>query len=237
MKILAFDTATMETTCALVDGKKVVAESSVNSRASHSEGLVSMIDHMLPSVGWAMGDVDLIATGVGPGSFTGLRISVVLAKVFARSLSIPVVGVSTLKALARQVAEDGIVISLFDARRERVYAGVFEKEGERLRRIQKDDAYSVESILKKAPKGAILIGDGLKTYRESFSVREDFILYPEHLSRMSAAAIALEGQAQYEEEGPSNPYALEPNYLRPTQAMREYRRKHGESVDARSDRG
>lgn len=93
----------------------------------------------------------------------------------------------------------------------------------------------MESILKEAPEGAIFIGDGLKKYREAFSVREDFILYPDHLSRMSAAAIAFEGAQQFEEEGPSNPYALEPNYLRPTQAMREYRRKHGESLDARSD--
>lgn len=127
MKILAFDTATMETTCALVEDEKVVAEASVNSMASHSEGLINMIQDMLDRADWAMEDLDLIAAGVGPGSFTGLRISVVLAKVFARSLNIPVVGVSTLKALAREVATDGVVIPLFDARRERVYAGVFEK--------------------------------------------------------------------------------------------------------------
>ncbi|WP_215508168.1 tRNA (adenosine(37)-N6)-threonylcarbamoyltransferase complex dimerization subunit type 1 TsaB [Peptoniphilus sp. EMRHCC_23] len=235
MKILAFDTATMETTCALVEDEKVVAEASVNSKASHSEGLIAMIQHMLDSADWAMEDVDLIATGVGPGSFTGLRISVVLAKVFGHTLNVPVVGVSTLKALAREVATEGVVIPLFDARRERVYAGVFEKKGEELVRLKKDDAYPVSSILEEAPEGAILIGDGLKKYREAFSAREDFILYPDHLSRVSAAAIAFEGAQQFEAEGPSNPYALEPNYLRPTQAMREYRRKHGESLDARSD--
>lgn len=235
MKILAFDTATMETTCALTEDGKVVAEASVNSRASHSEGLINMIQNMLCAAGWAMEDVDLIATGVGPGSFTGLRISVVLAKVLGRTLDIPVVGVSTLKALAREVATDGVVIPLFDARRERVYAAFFEKKGEGLVRLKKDDAYPVESIIKEAPEGAILIGDGLKKYREAFSAREDFILYPDHLSRVSAAAIAFEGAQQFEAEGPSNPYALEPNYLRPTQAMREYRRKHGESLDARSD--
>ena len=120
MKILAFDTATMETTCALTEDGKVVAEASVNSRASHSEGLITMIQNMLCAAGWAMEDVDLIATGVGPGSFTGLRISVVLAKVLGRTLDIPVVGVSTLKALAREVASGGVVIPLFDARRERV---------------------------------------------------------------------------------------------------------------------
>lgn len=236
MKILAFDTATMETTCALVEDDKVVAEASVNSKASHSEGLIAMIQTMMESAGWAMEDVDLIATGVGPGSFTGLRISVVLAKVFGRTLDIPIVGVSTLKALAREVATDGVVIPLFDARRERVYAAYFEKKGGELLRLKKDDAYPVASILNEAPEGAILIGDGLKKYRDAFSAREDFIIYPDHLSRVSAAAIAFEGKVQYEAEGPSNPYALEPNYLRPTQAMREYRRKHGESLDPRSHR-
>ena len=94
MKILAFDTATMETTCALVEDEKVVAEASVNSKASHSEGLIAMIENMLCAADWAMEDVDLIATGVGPGSFTGLRISVVLAKVFAKSLDLSLIHIS-----------------------------------------------------------------------------------------------------------------------------------------------
>lgn len=233
MKILAFDTATMETTCAVVEDKKVLAASSINSRLSHSETLVSMIEEMLSALALEMKDLDMIAVGVGPGSFTGLRISVVLAKIFAKTLDIPVVGVSTLAALARQVAESGIVVPVFDARRKRVYTAQFKKEGDVLTRLTKDDAVAVDELIDSLPEGAIIIGEGLSSYGESFIESEKhFFCYPQSLSQVRAAFIAEEALAQYERDGASNPYELEPNYLRPSQAMREYRRKHGQSLDA-----
>lgn len=233
MRILAFDTATMETSCALVEDGKVAASASVNSRISHSETLIGMIEGMLDTLGLSMGEVDLIGVGVGPGSFTGLRISVVLAKVLACSLSIPVVGVSTLAALARQVAGDGIVVPVLDARRDRVYTARFEKRDDQLKRLDQDDAVAVDALIEKAPSGAIFIGDGLRAYGERIaSAGKEFFLYPESLSAVKASAVAEEAAIQYEKEGASNPYALEPNYLRPSQAMREYRRKHGQVDDA-----
>lgn len=233
MKILSFDTATMETTCAVVEDGKVLAASSINSRLSHSETLIAMIDEMLTSLGMKMKDLDMIAVGVGPGSFTGLRISVVLAKIFAKTLDIPVVGVSTLSALARQVAESGVVVPVFDARRKRVYTAQFKKEGDVLTRLTKDDAVPVEELIDSLPEGAIIIGEGLSAYGESFKESDkNFFCYPLSLSQVRSAFIAEEALVQYEREGASNPYELEPNYLRPSQAMREYRRKHGQSHDA-----
>ena len=233
MKILSFDTATMETTCAVVEDNKVLAASSINSRLSHSETLIAMIEEMLASLGLKMKDLDMIAVGVGPGSFTGLRISVVLAKIFAKTLDIPVVGVSTLAALARQVAESGVVAPVFDARRKRVYTAQFKKEGDVLTRLTKDDAVPVEELIDSLPEGAIIIGEGLSAYGERFKVSDkNFFCYPLSLSQVRAAFIAEEALVQYEKDGASNPYELEPNYLRPSQAMREYRRKHGQSHDA-----
>ena len=72
MKILAFDTATMETTCAVVEDKKVLAASSINSRLSHSETLVSMIEEMLSALALEMKDLDMIAVGVGPEPGRGI---------------------------------------------------------------------------------------------------------------------------------------------------------------------
>lgn len=233
MKILSFDTATMETTCAVVEDGKVLAASSINSRLSHSETLIAMIEEMLSSLGMEMKDLDMIAVGVGPGSFTGLRISVVLAKIFAKTLDIPVVGVSTLAALARQVAESGVVAPVFDARRKRVYTAQFKKEGDVLTRLTKDDAVPVEELIDSLPEGAIIIGEGLSAYGERFKASDkNFFCYPLSLSQVRAAFIAEEALVQYEKDGVSNPYELEPNYLRPSQAMREYRRKHGQSHDA-----
>nr|WP_296154906.1 tRNA (adenosine(37)-N6)-threonylcarbamoyltransferase complex dimerization subunit type 1 TsaB [uncultured Peptoniphilus sp.] len=233
MKILSFDTATMETTCAVVEDGKVLATSSINSRLSHSETLIAMIEAMLTSLSLRMKDLDMIAVGVGPGSFTGLRISVVLAKIFAKTLDIPVVGVSTLSALARQVAESGVVVPVFDARRKRVYTAQFKKEGDVLTRLTKDDAIPVEELIDSLPERAIIIGAGLSAYGERFKASDkNLFCYPLSLSQVRAAFIAEEALVQYEKDGASNPYELEPNYLRPSQAMREYRRKHGQSHDA-----
>ncbi|MDD7363175.1 MAG: tRNA (adenosine(37)-N6)-threonylcarbamoyltransferase complex dimerization subunit type 1 TsaB [Peptoniphilus sp.] len=233
MKILAFDTATMETSCAITEDDKVLASSSVNSTVSHSETLIGMIESMLKTLGISIRDIDMIGVGVGPGSFTGLRISVVLAKVLAKSLGIPVVGVSTLAALSRQVAEDGIVVPVLDARRHRVYTAFFEKTGDEIVREEKDDAVAVDELIERAPEGAVFIGDGLAAYGEELAAAgKDFTLYPAALSKVGAAFIAKEARAVLASEGASNPYALEPNYLRPSQAMREYRRKHEQSHDA-----
>lgn len=237
MKTLAFDTATMEATCAVVEDGKKLAQSAINSTLSHSETLIGMIEGMLNGLDLKIADMDLIATGTGPGSFTGLRISVVLAKILSRASNIPLVGVSTLEALASQAAEGEEIIPVLDARRNRVYCSRFRRgAGGRLLRISEDNARSVEAVAEAASEGAVLLGDGLLSYRDDFAAaRPDFVLYPDPLGKVRAEYIAYLAEARYREKGPDNPYALEPNYLRPSQAMREYRRKHGQSDDATSE--
>src|SRR4051812_11294859 len=116
MLILAFDTATDVATSALVDGDEVLAE-----RRSRAQTLLEDVDALLRQGGAHPTDLDVLALGIGPGSFTGVRIGLAAARGLALSLDLRGAGVSTLDALA--AAAPGAV-PIVDARRREVFATV-----------------------------------------------------------------------------------------------------------------
>jgi tRNA threonylcarbamoyladenosine biosynthesis protein TsaB len=135
MRILAFDTATRATTVALDRGRDEVLEARddplPDERPRHAARLLPLMMQLLERAGLELGDLDLIAVGVGPGTFTGLRIGVATARGLAQALAIPAVGVSTLQSLAlgaRGFAGAGdldTVAAVLDARRKEVFAAAW----------------------------------------------------------------------------------------------------------------
>lgn len=99
-RLLAFDTATSSLAVAVTEGGRVLAERNIHAERNHSAYLVTAIGECLEAAGLAKQDVDGIAVGIGPGSYTGIRIAVTTAKTLAWSLRLPVYGVSSLAALA-----------------------------------------------------------------------------------------------------------------------------------------
>src|SRR3954453_10696638 len=113
MLILAFDTATDVATSALVDGDEVLAE-----RRSRAQTLLEDVDALLRQGGAHPGDLDALAIGIGPGSFTGVRIGLAVARGVALSLDLRGAGVSTLAALAAGAPG---ALPVIDARRSEVF--------------------------------------------------------------------------------------------------------------------
>lgn len=99
-RLLAFDTATSSLAVSVTEGGRVLAERNIHAERNHSAYLVTAIGECLEAAGLAKQDVDGIAVGIGPGSYTGIRIAVTTAKTLAWSLRLPVYGVSSLAALA-----------------------------------------------------------------------------------------------------------------------------------------
>lgn len=99
-RLLAFDTATSSLAVAVMEGGRVLAERNIHAERNHSAYLVTAIGDCLEAAGLAKQDIDGIAVGIGPGSYTGIRIAVTTAKTLAWSLRLPVYGVSSLAALA-----------------------------------------------------------------------------------------------------------------------------------------
>jgi tRNA threonylcarbamoyl adenosine modification protein YeaZ len=184
--LLAFDTATPAVTAALHDGQRVLAETSTVDARRHGELLAPSIAKVL--AGAEPRDLTAIAVGVGPGPFTGLRVGVVTARVFGRTLGIPVHGVCTLDALARAAvdahATDQDFLAVTDARRKELYWARYSAAGERL------DGPAV-SRPDDLPAGLPIAGQAVSLYP---ALGES--IWPEHPSAAVLATLAAEGQGQ-----------------------------------------
>lgn len=134
MLILALDTALDRTSVALADGGRIAVSQSVLMDRGHAERLLPMIDAVLAEAGVAAADIERIAVDVGPGSFTGIRIAVAAARGLALALGVPAVGIVSLSAIAASLSEpaDGAVLSVVDARRGELYAGLCDRAGRAL---------------------------------------------------------------------------------------------------------
>ena len=125
MKILAFDTSNQPLTVSLAEDNQVKRVFSTNEARNHSIQLLPAIQETIAAQNWTLTDIDRIIVAQGPGSFTGLRIGITVAKVLADTLKIDLVGVSSLAVLAEQVTSQGLIVPLFNARNENVFAGVY----------------------------------------------------------------------------------------------------------------
>ena len=129
MRVLALDTATEACSVALLTDRGLLGQS-IEAGRRHAEVLLGMVDAVLAEAQVSLTMLDGIAASVGPGAFTGVRMSVAVAQGLALGANLPVVPVSTLEALALSVVEEGAerVLACLDARMGEVYWGCFSKD-------------------------------------------------------------------------------------------------------------
>ncbi|MEK7708231.1 MAG: tRNA (adenosine(37)-N6)-threonylcarbamoyltransferase complex dimerization subunit type 1 TsaB, partial [Pseudomonadota bacterium] len=125
MKILALETSTEFCSVALyLDGK--IFNKEILAERRHSEILLPMVHELLEESALALQQLDGIAFGAGPGSFTGLRIACGVAQGLAYATNLPVIGISTLEAVAQQIDEQKIIVAL-DARMGEIYHAAYQR--------------------------------------------------------------------------------------------------------------
>ena len=226
MLILAFETSAKAGSVALLDEKKLLGESYQNTGLTHSQTLLVMAEDLLKSCGHTPQEVTAVAVAAGPGSFTGVRIGVAAAKGFAWAKELPCCGVSTLEAMALNFgAWDGFVCPVMDARRSQVYNALFEAKEGKLKRICEDRAISLEDLgeeIKNLEKPVFLVGDGsILCYNTLLEKVPGLVCPPEHRMHQRAAGVALAAKAMLDRGESCDGAALQPNYLRLSQAERE----------------
>jgi len=231
MLIFAMDTCCKAATAAVVSDEPVLAQVVLNNNMQHSQRLMPLVEQMFADLGLTPADIDVFATAVGPGSFTGVRIGVSSVKALAHAADKPCVAVSTLEGLAANVPYfEGLVCPILDARREQVYTAVF-RDG---RRVRDDCAMPVGELAasfagdhpalsgtppRRGMEDVLFLGDGVFPYRGVIEgvLGERARFAPPHLNMnlaSSVAAVALEKARRglcvgYDE--------LAPNYVRLSQ--------------------
>jgi tRNA threonylcarbamoyladenosine biosynthesis protein TsaB len=165
-KVLSLDTSSPRGSVALLQGKDVIGELRLASLETHSSRLLKSIDFLLETAGWNLRDLDLVAAGIGPGSFTGIRIGVATALGLAQSLDVPFAGVSGMDALARQNSfVQGRIAVVMDAQRSQVYYAEYMVNQNRLRRVCKPSLLYPAALRQQIQgRGIVLIGDGANRY-------------------------------------------------------------------------
>ena len=223
MLMLALESSAKAASAALFEDEKLLALSVENSGLTHSRTLLPMAEDIFKNLGRQLSDVDVIAVAHGPGSFTGLRIGMAEAKGLAWALEKPVIGVSTLEAMAcgGPDMEGTMLCCAMDARRGQVYNALFEiREGKPVR-LTEDRAIAIADLqeeLAASGKAWILLGDGaLLCYNTLDKTRVTVHPAPEPLRIQSARGVGLAAR-MYE---PRPAAELLPVYLRLSQAERE----------------
>ncbi len=216
MKVLGFDTSTMTTSVSIIEDENMLALYSLQGSVYHSESLSDMVNNILNKFDFDLSQIDLISVGIGPGSFTGIRIGLTFAKVMAQVLKKDIVAVSSLKACASK--EDGLVGSIIDARRGLIYACLME-----------DGKVLMDDTIIELEKFKDIVGDRKITLQGVDAKKFIHEFKNAKLGKelqMNAYYIALLGLKKFKEVDGDDFYKLVPNYLKLSQAEKNYADKN-----------
>lgn len=201
MKLLGIDTSGKVASAAVTDGGLVLAEKSVYTSLTHSQIILPMAQQLLADCGMSIAELDGIVCSKGPGSYTGLRIGIAAVKGIAMGCDdLKCAGISTLEALAwNSAAYRGRIISVMAARKDVIYLGVYESDGERVRNILPDKVCSENEFAALAEGQALITGDCCAEMKQKyFADRPDIkcALPADRLQRASALCMAFEADPE-----------------------------------------
>lgn len=221
MNILAIDTSSYTLGIALLNEEKVIGEYITNVKQNHSVRVMPAIEMLLKDCGIKPAELSKIVVAKGPGSYTGVRIGVTIAKTLAWTLNIPLVGISSLEVQAAAAARyfHGNVSPIFDARRGQVYTGLYTNlEGE-IKEVKEDKlllASDWAAELAEIDQDVLFIGNDVKIHHsifaEALGKRAFFANVTENNPR--PAELALIGKNKEAEDV----HIFVPNYIRMAEA-------------------
>lgn len=228
MLVLAVDTSTAIATVVLTQGGEVRAELAARVSAKHGETLLPNIARVLEEAGVGIAEVELLAVGLGPGSFTGVRIALATMKGLALARRTPLVGVCSLRILALGVeASAGVVVPLIDAHKQEVYGAAYAADASGavhelltpFHALPPRAAERLVDVLRGDTRALMLVGDAPAELREPIAAQlaaagHTVVAGPEGADFPRGAALAAEAERLYRERGGDALHALEPLYVR-----------------------
>lgn len=233
MRILAIDSSGLVATVAVVEEEneisKTIAEYTINYKKTHSQTLLPMLDEIVKMTDMNLDTIDAIAVAGGPGSFTGLRIGSATAKGLGLALKKPLIHIPTVDGLAYNLCyTDRIICPIMDARRNQVYTGIYQMDGDKLQVLEAQMAVGIDELAKKLctyGKPVIFLGDGVPVHKDRLEKElmtdQDIAFAPAHMNQQRAATVGMLGIQYYKEGKTETAMEHKPDYLRVSQAERE----------------
>lgn len=233
MKVLAIDTSNQAMSIAVLDGERIIGEITTNIKRNHSERLMPAIDELMNDIQWKPSELDRIVVAKGPGSYTGLRIGVTIAKTLAWTLGVELVGISSLKTLAGNCeSSTHYLVPLFDARRKNIYTGLYQWQNGNLVQVEPDTHISAELWAKHLSRreGTFeLIGEDRSLYKDTFEQHLTNRVFEaplkDHLPK--AGVLGLLGI----KEEPVDAHMFIPDYLKLAEAEENWRKEHPDQLE------
>ena len=221
MKILAVDTATKSCCVAIVDKDSLLAEITNVREQTHSKHLMDMINTAVDLSGLKLTDLDGFAVTRGPGTFTGLRIGISSVKGLAVASGKPVVGVSSLDALALQASlSPYLICPLLDARRGEVYFSRYRIKDGCLKKEIEEQVFPPEKAISGLHEACIFVGNGASLYQKAIldNLGELAHFAPSLQSTIRASTVAYLSVDRFENADTDDISMLVPNYIRKSDA-------------------
>jgi tRNA threonylcarbamoyladenosine biosynthesis protein TsaB len=209
-RILGIETSTAAGSLALVEDGRRIGEAEIDTRLNHSARLLPVLDELLRRAGWTVSDLGGVGVGVGPGSFTGIRVGLAAGQGLALGAAIPLVGVGSFPALVRsRSVGEGIVVALLDGGRGRIYGARYRKSGSLFKELLPPRVIAAEELADLVQGGRIITPDGLRLQSrlEAIGIRGWEEAYPRALE------IAILAGEELKTDPTDQLYTAEPIYL------------------------
>jgi tRNA threonylcarbamoyladenosine biosynthesis protein TsaB len=222
MKIFALDTATETGGVALLEGEELRAQAQIRVTKTHTNRLWGTIYFLLEQTEWGLEDIDLWVVTTGPGSFTGLRIGIATIKGLALATRKPVMGISTLEALAFSFPYfPNLICPLIDARQKEVFCAFFRPTPDgKVERAGEPRHIKPQKLVEEIDEPVLLVGNGALLYQDLFKEHlGPKALFPSsHLHLISPYALGLLAGSRFQLDHPSTLEEIHPLYIRPSDA-------------------
>jgi tRNA threonylcarbamoyladenosine biosynthesis protein TsaB len=229
-RALAIETSGRIGSVALAQNGTVLDAQTFEHGLQHAAGILPMIDRLCATRGWKPTDLTELYLSAGPGSFTGLRIGVTLAKTLAFATGLKLVAVPTVRVLVENAPRDARhVIIVLDAKRDQIFTARFERESPDQPWQEREPAHldSLTAMLNRASRPVHLLGEGIPYHRKFIPADDPQIfITPEDTWRARAHAVAQIGRKMAEAGQFTDPDRLTPIYIRKPEAEEKWEQQN-----------
>lgn len=217
LRLLLLETSHQPGLVALAEGDRVLGERSLDQARRHARDLVPAAKELLAERAWSPRDLQGVIVGIGPGSYTGLRVGIMSAKTLAYATGCALIGVETFAAIAWQAPAEAMRLAVIsDGQQGKIYVQHFSRSPSGW---SIDDALAIRPFaewLATCPADTWVSGPGLETFLDRVPTRQSVVPRPDWSPR--AEALLALGLTAYRSGRRDDPFALEPLYLRPSSA-------------------